>query len=163
MSMLVRARGKCLPKVKASRRVAKAHSLNGDPHAMITGSHMVALKGHHCPKYHPRRQPGRCAICGSTRHPTSQCTRPVKPKAKQAEWDETVGDWAETEWQDGIKARLKSMRPRKERKAKGKDLSQKGSQKGRLRRSLLLHGRHSLHRRRMIDPNPRTNQKHVPA
>ena len=21
---------------------------------------------HHCPKYHPRRQPGRCAICGST-------------------------------------------------------------------------------------------------
>ena len=22
--------------------------------------------GHRCPKYHPRRQPGRCAICGST-------------------------------------------------------------------------------------------------
>ena len=28
-------------------------------------------QGHNCPKYHPRRQPGRCAICGSTRHYTS--------------------------------------------------------------------------------------------
>ena len=33
-------------------------------------------QGHNCLKYHPRRQPGRCVICGSTRHYTSQCTRP---------------------------------------------------------------------------------------
>ena len=26
--------------------------------------------GHHGPKYHSRRQPGRCAICGSTKHYT---------------------------------------------------------------------------------------------
>ena len=44
MSMLVQARGKCLPKGKVSRRMAKARSLNGDPHAMITGSQMVAHK-----------------------------------------------------------------------------------------------------------------------
>ena len=33
-------------------------------------------------RYHPRRQPGRCAICGSTRHYTSQCTHPIKPKLR---------------------------------------------------------------------------------
>ena len=27
-------------------------------------------QGHNCPRYHPRRQPGRCAICGSTKHVT---------------------------------------------------------------------------------------------
>ena len=48
-------------------------------------------QGHHCPKYHPRRQPGRCAICGSTRHYTSQRTCPVKPKAKNAETRSRVG------------------------------------------------------------------------
>ena len=41
-------------------------------------------QGHRYPKYHPRRLPGRCAICGSTHHYTSQCTHPVKPKAKNA-------------------------------------------------------------------------------
>ena len=44
MSMLVQARGKCLSKEKVSRRMAKAHSLNGGPHAMTTGSQMVAHK-----------------------------------------------------------------------------------------------------------------------
>ena len=47
-------------------------------------------QGHNCPRYHPRRQPGRCAICGSTKHVPSQCSRPVKPKAKNAEWDEST-------------------------------------------------------------------------
>ena len=51
-------------------------------------------------KYHPRRQPGRCAICGSTRHYTSQCTRLVKPKAKNAEYEEDSTWQAEAEWQD---------------------------------------------------------------
>ena len=43
---------------------------------------------HSSPKYHPRRQPGRCAICGSTKHYTSQCKRLVKPKMKNAEYKE---------------------------------------------------------------------------
>ena len=86
-------------------------------------------QGHHCPKYHPRRQPGRCAICGSTRHPTSQCTRPVKPKAKQAEWDETVGDWAETEWQDD-QGEIEEYEAQKGKKGKGKGSKPKGKSKG---------------------------------
>ena len=44
MNMLVQARGRCLPKEKVSRKVVKAHSLNGGPHAMITGSQAVAHK-----------------------------------------------------------------------------------------------------------------------
>ena len=44
MSMLVQARGRCLPKEKESKSMAKARSLSGDPHVMITGSQMVALK-----------------------------------------------------------------------------------------------------------------------
>ena len=58
-------------------------------------------QGHHCPKYHPRRQPGRCAICGSTRHYTSQCTRPVKSKAKNAEWDDST-DETSTKQSNGV-------------------------------------------------------------
>ena len=76
---------------------------------------------------------------------------PVYPKhkAKQAEWDEAVGDWAEIEWQDDP-GEIEEYE------------EQKANRRGRLRRSLLLHGQHSLHRRRMTDPNPR-HQKHVLA
>ena len=59
--------------------------------------------GYHCPRYHSRRQPGRCAICGSTRYYTSQCTKPVKPKAKNAEYDENAWhedvEWQESTWE----------------------------------------------------------------
>ena len=41
------------------------------------------LQGHNCPKYHPKRQPGRCAICGSTQHSTSQCSRPVHAQSQE--------------------------------------------------------------------------------
>ena len=44
MSMLVLARGRCLPKEKGSRKMAKVHSLNGDPHVMIIGNQAVAHK-----------------------------------------------------------------------------------------------------------------------
>ena len=118
-------------------------------------------QGHNCPKYHPRRQPGRCAICGSTRHYTSQCTRPVKPKAKNAEWDESTWhcddvEWQETQWET-------SMRRPRERKEKGKDLNPKGSLKARMRRDLLLQGRRRLHPQEVTDPNPKPNPKHVHA
>ena len=36
----------------------------------------------------------------STRYATSQCTRPIKPKAKNAEWDESTDAWEELQWQD---------------------------------------------------------------
>ena len=86
-------------------------------------------RGHHCPKYHPRRQPGRCAICGSTRHPTSQCARPVKPKAKEAEWDESVGEWGETEWQDD-QCETEEYEAQKGKKGKGKGSKSKDKSKG---------------------------------
>ena len=44
--------------------------------------------GHNCPRCRPRRQPGRCTIRGSTKHFTSQCQCPVKPKAKNVEYEE---------------------------------------------------------------------------
>ena len=84
--------------------------------------------GHHCPKYHPRRQAGRCAICGSTRHYTSQCTRPVKPKAKNAEYDENT--WQEdVEWQESTRE-TEEHEASKGKKGKGKKLKSKGRPKG---------------------------------
>ena len=62
-----------------------------------------------------------------------------------------------------INARLRSMRPSKVRREKGKARSPKASLKERLHRNRLLKDRHSLHRRRMSDPNPNPSQKHVPA
>ena len=129
MSILVPARGKCLPKEKGSREMAKVHSLNGGPDAMITGSQGGCSQGHHCPKFHPRRQPGRCAICGSTRHPTSQCTRPVKPKAKNAELDESTGVWEESERQDD-QFETEEYEAVKGKKGKGKGSKPKGKSKG---------------------------------
>ena len=44
--------------------------------------------GHNCPKHHPGRQIGRCTIYGSTKHYTSNCRLPVKPKTKSVEYNE---------------------------------------------------------------------------
>ena len=123
-------RGRCLPKEKASRKVVKAHNLNGDPPVMIIGNQVAAPQGHQCPKYHPRRQPGEgCAICGSTRHPTSQCTRPVKSKAKHAEYDESVGEWGEPDWQED-QCENEEYEVQKVKKGKGKGSKPKGKSKG---------------------------------
>ena len=86
-------------------------------------------QGHNCPKYHPRKQPGRCAICGSTRHATSQCSRPVKPKAKNVEWEEPAWsyedeDWCDTQWA------WEEYEASKGKKGKGKGSKPKGRSKG---------------------------------
>ena len=80
-------------------------------------------------RYHPRRQPGRCAICGSTRHYTAQCTRPVKPKAKNAEWDETAWHQEEVEWQEHS-WETEEYEASKGKKGKGKRSKSKGKSKG---------------------------------
>ena len=98
--------------------------------------------GHQCPKYHPRHQPGRCAICGSTRPYVSQRTRPAKPKAKNAEHDEDNAWQTEAEWYESH-GRMKSMKLIKIRKAKARDLSQRGSLRARTLRDLLLQHRFS--------------------
>ena len=85
--------------------------------------------GHHCPRYHLRRQPGRCAICGSTRHYTSQCSRPVKPKAKNAEYDEDSNWQAEAEWHESTWEN-EEYEASKGKKGKGKRSKSKGKSKG---------------------------------
>ena len=62
---------------------------------------------HHCPKFHPRRQPGRGAICSSTRQYTSQRQYLVKPKAKTAEYED------DSTWQ--AEAMVKNTRRGKQR------------------------------------------------
>ena len=84
-------------------------------------------QGHNCPKYHPRKQPGRRAICGSTRHATSQCSRPVKTKAKNVEWEEPTWsyddeDWYDTQWEweeyEASKGKGKGSKPKGRTKGK---------------------------------------------
>ena len=94
------SKGKVPAKGKGKQRDGKGQQSKWRPACDDYWKPGGCSQGHNCPKYHPRRQPGRCAICGSTRHATSQCTRPVKPKAKNAEWDESVETWEEPEWQD---------------------------------------------------------------
>ena len=86
-------------------------------------------QGHNCPRYHPRRQPGRCAICGSTKHVTSQCSRPVKPKAKNAEWDESTWYCEEDEGHDNL-WESEEYEASKGKKGKGKGSKPKGKSKG---------------------------------
>ena len=112
--------------------------------------------GHHCPKYHPRRQPGRCAICGSTRHDTSQCTRPVKPKAKSAEYDENMG--MKTSNGKRLHGRLKSTKLLRVRKAKERSRSQKGSPRARALRDLSHRDLLKARLLEMTDPIPKPNQ-----
>ena len=86
-------------------------------------------QGHNCPRYHPRRQPGRCAICGSTKHATSQCSRPVKPKVKNAEWDESTWSYEEDEWHD-YQWESEEYEASKGKKGEGKGSKPKGKSKG---------------------------------
>ena len=88
-------------------------------------------QGHNCPRYHPRRQPGRCAICGSTKHVTSQCPRPVKPKVKHAEWDESTWYCEEEECHD-TQWEPDEYEASKGKKGKGKGSKPKGKSKGKI-------------------------------
>ena len=119
-------------------------------------------QGHRCPKYHPRRQPGRCAICGSTHHYTSQCTRPVKPRAKSTEWDETTWQQDEVEWQDS-QWEIEEYEASNGKKGKGKGSKPKGKSKGKVYRDRLRPGQHSLNPLEETDLNPKPNPKHAHA
>ena len=110
----------------------------------------------HGPKYHPRRQPGRYAICGSTCRYTSQCKSPVKPKAKNAEWDDTTWQQEEVDWQEPT---WESTRHLGVRKARARGLSPRVNLKARVHRDRLHPGHHSLSPLEVTDPNPKPNQK----
>ena len=122
--MLVK--GKYLPREKTEEEMEEEGSRTGVYLVMNIGNqkvvHMVIIV------QHPRRQPGRCAICRSTRRYTSQCTRPVKPKAKNAEWDDTA--WQEdVEWQDQSRE-TEEHEASKGKTDKGKKSKSKGKSKG---------------------------------
>ena len=87
--------------------------------------------------HHLRRQPGRCATCGSTKHYTSQRERPVKPKAKNVEYEDDSAWSAEAEWEEQQALETAEYEASKGKKGKGKRSESKilnGSLKGRARR-----------------------------
>ena len=97
-------------------------------------------------------------MCGSTRHYTSQCTRHVKPKAKNAEYDEDSNWQAEAEWQESTWEN-EEYEASKGKKGKGKRSKSKGSRRARVLRDLLLQ---DLLRTRLLeqtDLSPSPNQK----
>ena len=123
-------------------------------------------QGHHCPKFHPRRQPGRCAICGSTRIYIYIYmyirTGPVTPKAKNAEWDPgTTWQQDEVEWQESTWD-TEEYEASKDKKGKGKRSKSKGKSKGKgTPRSITprVPDHLSLNHLEAIDPNPKPNLK----
>ena len=121
------SKGKVPVKGKGKQVDGKSGKSNGVQHVMSIGSQAVAHKDISVPT--PRRQPGRCAICGSTRHYTSQCTRPVKPKAKNAEWDESNWYGEDDEWHDH-QWEFEEYEASKGKKGKGKGSKPKGKSKG---------------------------------
>ena len=123
------SKGKVPAKGKRKQGDGKGENQDGVQPVMSTGSQQNAR--HNCSKYHPRRQPGRCAICGSTRHSTSQCTRPVKPKAKNAEWDNPTWSYEDDEWHDH-QWESEEYEASKGKKGKGKGSKPKGKFKGKI-------------------------------
>ena len=109
--------------------MAKAHSLNGGPHAMIIGSQAVAHKVITVQSIIQGDSQGDARYADLPDTPLSQCTRPVKPKAKNAEWDESMGAWEESEWHDD-QCETEEYEAQKGKKGKGKGSKTKGKSKG---------------------------------
>ena len=162
MSTSMPVRERCLPKGKASSEMVKVNSRSGDQHAMIIGSQAVAHK---------------VIIVRSIIQEDSQVdVRYVvlpdmlphsvlvqsNPRLRMPS-GMSLSKRGKNQSGRMINARSRSTRRPRVRKVKGKDPSPKVNQRGRLHRSLLLQGQHSLHRRKMSDPNPNPNPKHVPA
>ena len=53
----------------------------------------------------------------------------MKPKAKNAEWDESMGAWEESEWHDD-QCETEEYEAQKGKKGKGKGSKTKGKSKG---------------------------------
>ena len=104
MSTSMPPKEKCLRKGKASKAMAKAEEPDGVQHVMTIGSR-------------------------ATRHPTSQCTRPVKPKAKNVEWEESTWSYDEEDWHDH-QWESEEYEASKGKKGKGKGSKPKGKSKG---------------------------------
>ena len=129
MSTSMPVKEKCLLRGRASKVMERVPKPKWKPPCEDHWKPGSCSQGHNCPRYHPRRQPGRCAICGSTKHVTSQCPRPVKPKAKNAEWDESTWYCEEEECHDA-QWESEEYEASKGKKGKGKGSKPKGKSKG---------------------------------
>ena len=115
-------------KQKERVETGRTTSRIGDKHAATTGYLVDATLDVTAFKYYPRRQPGRCAICGSTRHYMS-VYETVKPKAKNAEYEDDSTWQAEAEWQEQA-WETEECEASKSKKAKGKRSKLKAKSKG---------------------------------
>ena len=162
MSTSMPAKGRCLPRVRASNEKAKVHSLSGDLHAMIIGSQAVAHKV----------IIARSITRGDNRVDVQYAVLPdmlphsvlvqsnLRPRMPSGMSLLVLGKNLNGKT---MNARLRSTKPLRARKERVKALSLKASLRERLRRGPLLQDQHSLHRRRMNVLMPNPNLMRVPA
>ena len=86
----------------------------------------------------------------------------MKPRAKNAEWDETTWPQDEVEWQDS-QWEIEEYEASKGKKVKAKGLSLKENLKARAHRDRLRPDQHSLNLLEETEPNPKPNPKHAHA
>ena len=130
MSRSVPARGRCLPKGKANSEMAKVHNLNGDHHAMIIGSQAVAHKVitvQSIIQGDSQADAQYVVLPDILLHnvPVQSNPRPSMPTGMNPR---VLGKTLNGRM---LHARMKSMKPRKAGKGKGKALSPKASLRGR--------------------------------
>ena len=140
-------------KAKASNAKAKVNSLSGDQHAMTIGSQAVAHKAITVQSIiqDDNQVDVQYAVLPNMPLHSVLVQSNLRPKMPNGMSRLAIGMNLNGKM---INGRLRSMRRPKVRKIREKDLSPRANLKGRLRRGLSLQSRHSLHRRRMTDPNP---------
>ena len=156
------AKGKCLPNGKANRVMGKVPSPSGDRHAKTIGSQAVAHKAILVQGIiRDANQAGTqsVALLSMSLH-SVLAQSSLKPRMPSG-----MSLLGTTKAMNGmtINGSRKSMKRPRERKEKGKALSRKESLRVRMPRDRLLQDLHSLHRRRVSDPNPNPNLKHAHA
>ena len=162
MSTSMPAREKCPVKAKVNKVIVKVPSLSGDQHAKTIGSQAVA---HKAIIVQGIIRDGSQADVQSV-VPPSMLLHSVlvqsSPKSRMLNGMNQRGPMKKTNGMT-INGSLKSMKRPRARKEKERDLSQRGSPRVRVPQNRLLQGLHSLHRRKVNDPNPKPNLKHAHA
>ena len=156
------ARERCLLRGKASKAMVKVSSPSGDRHAMTIGSQAVAHKAIVVQSIiQGVNQAGAQSVALPSMLPLSVLAQSSqKPRMLNGMSLHGIAKKKNVMILNGSR---KSMRRLKARKEKGKALSRKVSLRVRMPQDRLLQDLHSLHRRRMSDPNPNPNLKHAHA
>ena len=162
MSTSMPAKGRCLPRVRASRKMAKARSPSGDLHAMTIGSQAVARKVTIARSITrgDNRVDVRYVVLPDMLPHSALVQSNLRPRMPSGMSLLMLGKNLNGQT---INARPRSMKPPRARKVREKALSLKASLRARPHRGPLLQDQHSLHRRRMSVHVPNPNLMHVPA